>query len=173
MILSEQNGTVYAYVDEYFAFTGIDSKGILYKYYNNEGSGKSISEFAYRVFFDAENCLSVFYSLDEYSGKRNEGEEIIGYNMVHYGTQMAVSPNYRMFRNYSINGEYGNYGARESYGEKHFTRYVNADMLADAKTYELGSLIKGDYAGYQEGTETAYSFGDDKYVWFIESPVYG
>ena len=25
------------------------------------------------------------------------------------------------------------------------------------------------YRGYQMGTSTAYNFGDDKYVWFIES----
>ncbi len=170
MILSEQNGIVYAYVDDYYAFTGIDSRGILYRYYKD---GKYISEHAYRVFFDAENCMSVEYGLDEYSGKRYESEEIIGYNMVHYGTQMAASPHYRMFRNYSINEEYGKYGARESYGEKHFTRYVDADMLANAKAYESETVIQGEYAGYQKGTETAYSFGDDKYVWFVESPVYG
>ena len=93
--------------------------------------------------------------------------------MVHYGTQMASSPHYRMFRNYSINRAYSYYGARESYGEKHFTRYVDAYMLSYAKTYEPGTLIKGDYPGYQKGTDTEYSFGDDKYVWFIESPVYG
>lgn len=93
--------------------------------------------------------------------------------LVHYGTQMAVPPHYRMFRNYSINEEYGKYGARESYGEKHFNRTVDADMLANAKTYEPETLIQGEYAGYQKGTETAYSFGDDKYVWFIESIVYG
>ena len=93
--------------------------------------------------------------------------------LVHYGTQMAVPPHYRMFRNYIINEEYGKYGARESYGEKHFNRTVDADMLANAKTYEPETLIQGEYAGYQKGTETAYSFGDDKYVWFIESIVYG
>ena len=98
---------------------------------------------------------------------------IIGYYMVHYGTQEAASPHYRMFRNYSIKKNYSYYGARESYGEKHFTRYVDAYMLTYAKTYAPGTLIKGDYGGYQRGTSTAYSFGDDKYVWFIESIVYG
>lgn len=100
-------------------------------------------------------------------------QRIIGYNMVHYGTQTATSPHYRMFRNYSINKHYDYYGARESYGEKHYTRYVEAYMLSQARTYEPGVLIQGDYAGYQKGTDTAYYFGDDKYVWFIESPVYG
>ena len=93
--------------------------------------------------------------------------------MVHYGTQEAVSPYYRMFRNYSIKNKYSYYGARESYGEKYLTRYVDAYMLSNAKTYEPGTLITGDYGGYNKGTSTAYSFGDDKYVWFIESVVYG
>lgn len=117
-------------------------------------------------------CMYCGHRVNSYPSY-STGKRIIGYNMVHYGTQMAASPHYRMFRNYSINKAYSKYGARESYGEKHFTRYVDAYMLYYAKTYEPGMLINGDYAGYQKGTDTAYSFGDDKYVWFIDSPVYG
>ncbi len=94
-----------------------------------------------------------------------------GYNMVHYGTQTDNSPHYRMFRNYSIQANLGDYNASASYGEKYFTRYVTPEMLAYATTYEPGEYIEGEYSGYQKGTTTAYSFGDDKYVWFIESPV--
>lgn len=94
---------------------------------------------------------------------------VAGYNMVHYGTQTDSSPHYRMFRNYSIQAHLGDYGARASYGEKHFTRYVTPAMLSYAVRYEPGELITGEYPGYQKGTTTAYSFGDDKYVWFIES----
>ncbi len=97
---------------------------------------------------------------------------ITEYHMVHYGTQTDSSPHYRVFRNYSINGKYEAYGARSSYGEKHYTRSVSPSMLDKAVTYEPGVLIKGDYAGYQRGTDTAYYFGDDKYVWFIESYDY-
>ena len=39
---------------------------------------------------------------------------VIGYNMVHYGTQQAKDPHYRMFRDYSIGGDYSFYGARNS-----------------------------------------------------------
>ena len=94
---------------------------------------------------------------------------VVGYNMVHYGTQMANEPHYRMFRNYSIKDHLGDYNARATYGEKHFTRYVTPDMFLYAVQYEPGTFINGDYAGYQKGTTTAYSFGDDKYVWFVES----
>ncbi len=47
------------------------------------------------------------------------------------------------------------------------------EYAVPCQTYEPGVLIQGDYGGYQIGTDTANYFGDDKYVWFIESPVYG
>ncbi len=94
-----------------------------------------------------------------------------GYYMVHYGTQQASEPHYRVFRDYSICGDYDQYHARYTYGEKHFTRYVSADMLNKARTYSPGTYVNGEYAGYQEGNQIAYYFGDDKYVWFIESAV--
>lgn len=91
--------------------------------------------------------------------------------MVHYGTQQASEPHYRVFRDYSICGDYDQYHARYTYGEKHFNRYVSADMLNKARTYSPGTYVNGEYAGYQEGNQIAYYFGDDKYVWFIESAV--
>ena len=107
------------------------------------------------------------------SSRQVETRQVItGYNMVHYGTQEASSPHYRMFRDYSIKKNLSRYGARKSYGEKHFTRYVSASTLSYAKTFAPGTLITGSYGGYQKGTSTAYNFGDDKYVWFIQSPVY-
>ena len=94
---------------------------------------------------------------------------ITAYNMVHYGTQKAESPYYRVFRNFSVRNNMDAYGARASYGEKHFTRTVTPSELSNAVKYEPGVYIYGDYPGYQEGTSTAYYFGDDKYVWFVES----
>ena len=94
---------------------------------------------------------------------------VLGYNMVHYGTQKEESPHYRMFRGFSILNEFEKYGARSSYGEKHYTRYVTADKLNAAKVYHEGELVTGDYRGYQRDRADAYFFGDDKYVWYIES----
>ena len=94
---------------------------------------------------------------------------ITGYNMVHYGTQRAEYPHYRVFRNFSVRNDMEGYGARASYGEKHYTRTVSASTLSNAVKYQPGTFISGDYAGYQEGSTTAYYFGDDKYVWFVES----
>ena len=94
---------------------------------------------------------------------------ITGYNMVHYGTQKAEAPYYRVFRNFSVRDDMEGYGARASYGEKHYTRTVTTAMLSNAAQYQPGTFINGEYAGYQEGTATAYYFGDDKYVWFIEN----
>ena len=92
-----------------------------------------------------------------------------GYNMVHYGTQMEEDPHYRMFRSFSIQNDFDRYGARSSYGEKHYTRYATAEELNGAAVYHEGAMITGEYAGYQCGRSDAYFFGDDKYVWFIES----
>lgn len=109
-----------------------------------------------------------------------EGQKrIVGYNMVHYGTQQKIQPYYRMFRDYSIAGNYEQYGARESYGEKHLTKYVTVSQMNSAVTYRPDSkntisLTYNDeaYGGYQLGTTTAYNFGDDNILWFIESEDY-
>ena len=104
-------------------------------------------------------------------------EQVVGYNMVHYGTQSAQYPYNRMFRDYSILGKLEYYGARESYGEKHLTKYVTVDQMACATTYPANNkLISVEYngevrAGYQFGDTTAYNFGDDNYIWYIESVV--
>ena len=98
---------------------------------------------------------------------------VLGYYMVHYGTQEAESPYYRVFRNYSVSGMYETWGARKSYGEKHFTRYVTATALEKARQFQPGVFVTGvmdNYQGFQRGTTTAYYFGDDKYVWFIDRP---
>ena len=116
-------------------------------------------------------CESFSAGVSTVSGTA-DGETIVLYHMVHYGTQEAEDPYCRVFRNYSINGDYKAYGARKSYGEKHFTRIVTEEDLANAQQFEPGVLVKGlldNYMGYQYGTTTAYYFGDDKYVWFIES----
>ena len=107
-----------------------------------------------------------------------QSRSLIGYNMVHYGTQQAVEPYYRMFRDYSIGGNYSKYGARSSYTEKHLTKYVTVAQMNSATSYPAnGALINltyngESYGGYQMGTTTAYNFGDDNKVWFIESEDY-
>ena len=105
--------------------------------------------------------------------------QIIGYNMVHYGTQEAEYPYTRMFRDYSIAGNLSGYRARDSYGEKQLTKYVSSERFRYASCYPAnGKLVSVSYngetyAGYQKGTKTAYNFGDDKYVWYVDSAVTG
>ena len=107
-----------------------------------------------------------------------QGRTLIGYNMVHYGTQQAVEPYYRMFRDYSINGNFDKYGARASYAEKHLTKYVSVAQMNWAVSYPAnGAFINltyngESYGGFQMGTSTAYNFGDDNKVWYIESEKY-
>ena len=103
---------------------------------------------------------------------------LIGYNMVHYGTQQDTSPYYRMFRDYSIDGNYELYHARASYKEKHLTKTVSIAQMDSASEYPpngdfITLVYNGDsYQGFQMGNSTAYNFGDDNKVWFIESEEY-
>lgn len=103
---------------------------------------------------------------------------LIGYNMVHYGTQQDTSPYYRMFRDYSIDGKYELYHARTSYKEKHLTKTVSVAQMDSASEYPpngdfITLVYNGDsYQGFQMGNSTAYNFGDDNKVWFIESEEY-
>ena len=110
--------------------------------------------------------------------ERRQRRIVISYNMVHFGTQQDTEPYYRMFRDYSIQGNYQKYHARDTYGEKHYTKKVPAWKIDSATSYPAdGSYIKLSYGGetyegLQVGNSTAYNFGDDKYVWFIQSEEY-
>ena len=44
-------------------------------------------------------------------------------------------------------------------------------MLNKARMYPPGTFVNENYEGYQEGNQIAYYFGDDQYVWFIETAV--
>ena len=67
IVLSEQDGTVYAYVDEFSAITNVDSAGIMYSYSDEYGF---IGENAFRLFFDGAECFPLNVSIDEYGGTR-------------------------------------------------------------------------------------------------------
>ncbi|MBQ7437162.1 MAG: hypothetical protein IJV30_07550 [Oscillospiraceae bacterium] len=67
IILSEQAGTIYAYVDEYSAITNVDSAGVMYSYSDEYGY---IGENAFRLFFDGDECFPLNVSIDEYGGAR-------------------------------------------------------------------------------------------------------
>ena len=107
-----------------------------------------------------------------------QANTVVGYNMVHYGTQQAKEPYYRMFRDYSIKGNFDKYGARDSYGEKHFTKFVTSAQMTTAKSFPPdGSFVilfynNESYEGFQMGNSMAYNFGDDNKIWYIESEDY-
>lgn len=102
-------------------------------------------------------------------------QEIIGYYVYHYRTQTEDAPYYRVFRNFSINGVYDEY-ARSSYGEKYASKYVTVSQMQAANTYSPSDSrydsirFNGKYwKAYQRGNETAYGFGDDEFLWYIDS----
>ncbi len=90
-----------------------------------------------------------------------EKEVLVAYDMAVYVTQEDKSQNhYRNFRDFSIKGEFENYGARDSYGEKHFELQISPEQLDKAATYGPGEHIpsKGDLyvGGYNMSSKTAY-----------------
>ena len=109
-----------------------------------------------------------------YSSSTREVETrttIKGYNMFHYRTQYRDAPYPRVFRDYSINGDFDWKYSRRSYGEKYLEKYVTADQLAAATIYSPDSrnVYNGKHPGYQDGTTIAYGFKDDEFMWFIRS----
>ena len=109
-----------------------------------------------------------------YSSSTREVETrttVKGYNMFHYRTQYRDAPYPRVFRDYSINGDYDWKYSRRSYGEKYMEKYVTADQLAAATTFSPDSrnVYNGNHPGYQDGTTIAYGFKDDEFMWFIRS----
>ncbi len=99
-------------------------------------------------------------------------QTLIGYNMFHYRTQFRDEPYWRVFRNFSVNGDYDALYSRHSYGEKYVERYVTASELADAVTVWPDSWNVYPRKGFQDGVTTAFDFGDDEFLWFIDSAVY-
>ena len=91
--------------------------------------------------------------------------------MFHYRTQYRDAPYPRVFRDYSVNGDYDWKYSRRSYGEKYLEKYVTADQLAAATIYSPDSrnVYNGKHPGYQDGTTIAYGFKDDEFMWFIRS----
>lgn len=112
--------------------------------------------------------------------QRNQGYQyyedvVVGYNLVLYRTQENAEPHYRNFRPYSINKNYQAFGARQSYGEYHYTKYVTADELSRATVYPAGSWVPNDdcHVGGYVKDDSAYYLNQygDKNVWFVESVV--
>lgn len=84
-----------------------------------------------------------------------------GYNMIVYVTQEDNYPKYyRNFRDFSIKGKLDIYGARQSYGEKHFEIFVMEDMLKAASVYAPGDFVYDDgklyVGGYNKSSYNAY-----------------
>ena len=69
IVLSEQNGTVYAYYDEFSIVTNIDAVGNWY-YLWLDTYGSNMEEWVRRFYFDQEDCFILKEPLTAYTGKR-------------------------------------------------------------------------------------------------------
>lgn len=106
----------------------------------------------------------------EVETREDTRSRLTGYNMVYYLTQEANSPYYRNYREFSLNGNYGAYGARTSYGEHHNTRTATVDQVSNAPTIGNNGFFSGEFGGYIRTSATAYDLGD-AYPWFVESEI--
>ena len=96
---------------------------------------------------------------------------VVGFNMFHYRTQFRDEPYYRVFRNFSVNGDYDALYSRYSYGEKYVERVVTFSELEDATVVSPDSWNIYPGKGYQDGVTTAYDFHDDEFLWFISNAI--
>ena len=96
---------------------------------------------------------------------------VVGFHMFHYRTQFRDAPYYRVFRNFSVNGDYDTLYSRHSYGEKYVERVVTFSELEDATVVSPDSWNIYPGKGYQDGVMTAYDFHDDEYLWFISNTI--
>ncbi len=106
--------------------------------------------------------------------EKRQTKAIVGYHMFRYQTRRQEDK-VRMFRDYSIEGNYGKYKADPGYEEHYDTKYVTVSQMDSATSYPPdGSLIRPpeynghSYDGLQMGNTDAYNFGDDNQVWFIQ-----
>ena len=108
------------------------------------------------------------------SGTREvEQRQILaGYTMFHYRTQFRDEPYWRVFRNFSVNGDFDALYSRHSYGEKYVERTVTTSELDNATCISPDSWNVVPGKGFQDGVTTAFDFHDDEYLWFIGSAVY-
>jgi hypothetical protein len=96
---------------------------------------------------------------------------VTGYNMQVYQTQESASPYNRVFRDYSINGNYSGYSARSSYGEFRYTATATKSEVDGASKYSNGSYISSGVgqSGYHRGNGTMYVVQGRAY--FIASEI--
>ena len=69
IVLSEENGTVYAYYDAFSIVTNVDAAGNWY-YLSWDTYGSSMEEWVRRFYFDQEDCFTLKESITAYTGKK-------------------------------------------------------------------------------------------------------
>jgi hypothetical protein len=81
---------------------------------------------------------------EQISGREITTQQVtVSVNVEAFWTQTATSPYTKVFRPYSINGQYAAYGARPSYKEFHFACAVPIQAFVAATPYNDGQTIPG------------------------------
>ena len=102
-----------------------------------------------------------------------ESQVLVGYNMESYCT-VALDPWRRQFRDYSVNGNYEEYGLSTAYGEHHNTWTFTADEVKAARIIHPGEQQGGPQNGTNVSEKDGYCmyFAEADYVFFIASENY-
>lgn len=102
-----------------------------------------------------------------------ESQVLVGYNMESYCT-VALDPWRRQFRDYSVNGNYEEFGLSTAYGEHHNTWTFTADEVKAARIIHPGEQQGGPQNGTNLSDKDGYCmyFAEADYVFFIASENY-
>ena len=105
--------------------------------------------------------------------ENRESQVLVGYNMESYCT-VALDPWRRQFRDYSVNGNYEEYGLSPAYGEHHNTWTFTADEVKAARIIHPGEQQGGPQNGTNVSEKDGYCmyFAEADYVFFIASENY-
>ncbi|MCR5022016.1 dockerin type I repeat-containing protein [Ruminococcus sp.] len=99
--------------------------------------------------------------------------EITGYHMYFYCTRRDSTEFIRCYRNFSINGDFGTFGALQKYGEhvNGFDLVVSVDELSNTPVVAPGEWHSGSQCGYNEGNVNGYALTGDDHLWYQGDPV--
>jgi len=109
----------------------------------------------------------------EVKTEERSSQVLASYNMDSYCT-VALNPWRRQFRNYSVNGNFGDYGLSSTYGEYHHSWTYTVGEVNAAAVIHYGEQQGGSQNGTNMGNVNGYSmlYGDAYYIFYITSENY-
>ena len=118
--------------------------------------------------------------------KNEQHHDFVGYRMVYHCSQENWYPYNRMYRDYSIRGRLGEFGARPTYGydgentnldDPLWIKVVSQVQLDSANITPPGAWFEDGQRGINKGNKNGYNFPSDTglertLLWFVDGEVY-